>query len=86
MDRGGGRKKFYSRRTIMFPEYWDWFQSLASDSMDPVKISRSNGGQQIFSFLSFLSSKMRLLTVSRKSHFKMHQIEMIKYDSNERKL
>lgn len=32
---GGGRKNFYSRRTIMFPEYWDWFQSPASDSMDP---------------------------------------------------
>lgn len=54
--------------------------------MDPVKISRSNGGQQIFSFLSFLSSKMRLPAVSRKSHFKMHRIEMAKYDSNERKL
>lgn len=29
---------------------------------------------------------MRLLAVSRKSHFKMHRIEMDKYDSNKRKL
>jgi len=43
MDRGGGRKKFYSRPTIMFPEYWDWFQSPANDSMNSVEISRSDG-------------------------------------------
>lgn len=81
MDRGGGRKKFYSRRTIMFPEYWDWFQSPANDSMNSVEISRGRwmgggggeGGQQGGEVNKYFSlfSKMRPPTPSCKSHLKL---------------
>lgn len=55
---GGGRKNFYSRRTIMFPEYWDWFQSPASDSMNPAKIFRSTMGINKYFLLSLFENAL----------------------------